>query len=292
MSIGSYGIVTPAKDEAGNVPKLFEAIRAQEILPRMWVIVDDGSIDDTAGQVQEQIQAWDDCDERPDVRLISHDTSDTEYALGAKYAQVVKFGLSRLLEFEASLSQPLDYFGILDCDVFPEPAYYRKLIAQFESDPKLGICSGGTLHEQTDDGKIDVAVSSRSHAPGGLRLWRAECLHDTGYEPTISQDAVSEARAIMLGWRVRSFPEAAVTTRKRGAKFGYAYYGRSAFLRGVPFWYVLLGGLRMLLNRRSKDASDYVAGYRQARATGDARINDPLARRYFRWIFFYRLIGK
>jgi glycosyltransferase involved in cell wall biosynthesis len=291
-NVGPYALVTPAKNEADNVQRIFEVVYSQSVPPKLWVIVDDSSSDDTALRVRHQIELWRTASAATEILLVSHATSDSAYGLGKKYASVVKYGLSIVHKMNAELGYSLEYIGVLDCDVFPEPDYYKKLLARFDLDPNLGICSGGTLHEVMDDGTIEIATCSRSHAPGGLRLWRTACLSDTGYEPTISQDAVSEARAIMMGWRVRSFPDTSVETRKRGAKFGYSYYGRSAYVRCVPYWYVLLGAIKMLLTKRPKDASDYLKGYRSARSDRDPRIEDPLARRYFRWVFVYRLLGK
>lgn len=51
----------------------------------------------------------------------------------------------------------------------------------------------------------------------------------------------------MLGWKVKSFPELEVSLRQRGAKFGFEYYGKSAYMRHVPYLYVLAGAARMYL---------------------------------------------
>jgi len=292
MKFAPYGLVTPAKNEASNVQRIFEVICSQSVPPKLWIIVDDGSTDETALRVRQEIESRDTGADLPKIVLISYESAESEYRLGRKYASVVKYGLSTLQTMNSELACCLEYVGVLDCDVFPEPRYYEKLLVRFAIDHKLGICSGGTLHEVMDDGTTEIATCSRSHAPGGLRLWRVTCLNETGYEPTISQDAVSEARAIMMGWRVRSFADTHVETRKRGAKFGYSYYGRSAYARCVPYWYVLLGAAKMWLANRPKDAADYIKGYRNAQSDGDPRIEDQLARRYFRWIFFYRLLGK
>ena len=45
--IRSYGVVTPARDEAENLPRLAASLAAQTIVPQSWYIVDNGSTDGT-----------------------------------------------------------------------------------------------------------------------------------------------------------------------------------------------------------------------------------------------------
>jgi glycosyltransferase involved in cell wall biosynthesis len=43
----SYAIVTPVRNESGNLGRIASALRAQSLLPARWVIVDTGSADET-----------------------------------------------------------------------------------------------------------------------------------------------------------------------------------------------------------------------------------------------------
>jgi hypothetical protein len=226
-----------------------------------------------------------------EILAIDYKDAESDYALGKKYSRVVKFGLSTFLSLESCGVGTVGYVGVLDSDVFPERQYYEKLMGKFFLDKKLGIASGG-LQKEEDGIRVTDHYTNRTHAPGGLRVWRKACLMMTGYESTISQDAVSEARAIMFGWRVRSFLDIFVSMRKRGSKYGFDYYGKSAYVRWVPFWYVLLGAFKMVLQRRKQDAMAYIAGYQKAKMNREPRIDDPVAKRYFRYRFIYKLIRK
>ena len=56
----SYGLITPARDESDNLPRLAAGLAAQTVLPAAWVIVDNGSTDGTA-QIAAEIareHAW------------------------------------------------------------------------------------------------------------------------------------------------------------------------------------------------------------------------------------------
>ena len=49
----TYAAVTPARDEAQRLPRLFEALAAQRVVPLKWIVVDNGSSDGTADYVSE-----------------------------------------------------------------------------------------------------------------------------------------------------------------------------------------------------------------------------------------------
>ena len=43
-----YAVITPARNEADNLPRLAESLRSQSVPPLVWLIVDNGSTDATA----------------------------------------------------------------------------------------------------------------------------------------------------------------------------------------------------------------------------------------------------
>ena len=284
-------IITPAKNEAENIERLVKSVASQIRIPDAWFFINDGSTDGTKEKFQSEIVKYQKLSKNCRIVVRDIDDKDGAYALGEKYSKVVNIGLRSVYKFEEEINDYFDFIGVLDCDVFPEECYYEILLKKFDSDLMLGIAAGGKQIEESPAGNI-ISHNSRSHAPGGLRVWRRDCLVETGYHVTISQDAVSEARAIMMGWKVRSFSKVSVCMRKRGAKFGYSYYGKSAYVRYVPFWYVLLGAGKLSFQSQRKNAIQYIKGYRKAKENRETRITDPLAKRYFRNKGFYKLLGR
>ena len=51
-----YLAITPARDEK-LLPGLIESMRAQNIVPARWIIIDDGSTDRTAAIIDEAARA-------------------------------------------------------------------------------------------------------------------------------------------------------------------------------------------------------------------------------------------
>ncbi|NVJ64214.1 MAG: glycosyltransferase family 2 protein [Flavobacteriaceae bacterium] len=283
----TYAIITPAKNEEENVEALVKTIALQKMTPHLWVFVNDGSVDNTVEKFTVALEQYKVELADTTVTILNYKDFKTGYALGQKYSRVIKYGMNHVDQF---LSE-LDFVGILDCDIQLPSDYYEKIIQKFQANPKLGIASAGSIIEYDEEESIKKKIN-KTHTPGGFRVWNAECLRQTGYTPTVSQDAVSEARAIMMGWKVSSFADIELSMRKMGAKFGYEYYGKSAYIRHVPFLYVLLGTLNLMRQNRMKDGKSYYRGYRSARKEKVSRIEDAVAIKFFRRRLYYRLLGK
>jgi glycosyltransferase involved in cell wall biosynthesis len=284
-------IITPAKNESANIPELVRSVACQTVKPDCWIFVNDDSSDSTEEVFNAEVKKYPELLGVCYVDVFKHFCADNSYALGEKYSRVVRFGFDQLIHVEKKRKVTYAYLGILDADVFPEPSYYEMLLGKMSTDEKLGIAAGGT---QTETGKNERrfrTISARSHAPGGLRVYKRACFDDAGYVISVSQDSVSEARAIMNGWKVRSFPDVRVTMRKRGGKSNFCYYGRSEYLRWSPFWYICMKAGKLWIRGHGKDASDYLKGYREAWKSKIPRMQDPVVKKYYRYRIFYKLAG-
>lgn len=281
-------LVTPAKNEETNIPSIVKSIALQTYLPDTWVFVNDLSEDKTVELLKTEYGKYETL-KQCKLYIIDNETKLLEYGLGKKYSSVTRFGFDYIEKLEKENNDEFDFIGILDCDVFPYPNYYEELIKRFESDIKLGIASGGTQHE------IDTGLTSivyPKHAAGMMRLWRRECFSQTGYYPSISQDAVSEARAKMLGWKTRSYKEIEADMRSMGKKSKYEYYGKSYYVRWVSPIIVYLHYLKLQHIGKKEDAEHFILGYKTAKKERIERLDDKLAKKYFRHQVFYKLIGR
>jgi glycosyltransferase involved in cell wall biosynthesis len=282
-------IVTPAKNEAKNMANLVRGMASQIRKPDFWLFINDGSTDDTVSLFEKERLKYTEAFLDTIIKIVHYQDAEKEYALGPKYSRIIRFGLDTLFAHEKE--EKFDFIGILDSDVVPEVGYYEKLLNKFELNPKLGIASASRQKEDYGD-KIITSYVNKTFSPSGFRVWRRACLDQTGYTISISQDSVSAAKAIMLGWKVQSFREMEVSLRQRGAKFGYEYYGKSAYVRHVSFFYVLAGAARMYILGKKADARQYINGYNDAARQKTSRIEDPLAIKYFKNRFFYKILGK
>src|SRR5207247_2178258 len=127
-----YVLITAAKNEEAYIRKTLESVACQTRLPALWLIVSDGSTDQTDEFVREFASRYD------FIRLLRLENGSTRsfssksFALNAGYDHI-KGG-------------QFDFIGFLDADISLPPNYYEELIAKFETQPGLGL-AGGTIVE-------------------------------------------------------------------------------------------------------------------------------------------------
>ena len=187
-----YALVTAARDEAANLPRLAESLFAQTVVPHDWVVIDNGSTDETreiAFSVSTSC-SWVHVLELPGERTPRR---------GAPIVRAFMDGVATLA--------PLPEIVVkLDADVSMESDYFARLLEEFESDPTLGIASGTCWELQ--NGSWRPQHVTRDHARGAVRAYQRECL--SAVLPLVERvgwDGIDELEAQTRGWRVRSFPD-------------------------------------------------------------------------------------
>lgn len=272
----NIAVVTTAKNESENVESLVNGIIKQGNI-KTWVFIDDNSSDDTVdrllsykSEIENSVQNF----------IIINLIDQEGYQLGPKYSKNIKLGFDHIFNFENNNNCTHDFFAILDADNFISEGYYSNIISEFCKDAKLGIASGKTTFLVND--KMINSNESDRWAAGSNRVWRRACLKQSGYIISYSADAVSAARARMFGWKVSSFTSAKVLAREVGERIGQEYYGRSCYIRHVPFYFVLLSSFIQITKGRFHVASGLIRGYRQASIAKEKQISDTLAIKYFK----------
>jgi glycosyltransferase involved in cell wall biosynthesis len=253
----SYILVTPAKTEEDNLPKLIQSVAEQTINPLVWVIVDDGSTDDTPGIIREAKEKY---NWIQSVHLEEHPRD-----LSKHYAYVCNVGFDFAIKYCKANNLQYDYIGLLDADMILGSELFDKLIKEFKKNPKLGIASGSVYYEVNN--KLIIQNDRDSLPLGGIRLWRRECFEETGgYLLSYSTDAVSNVLAKLRGWETRRFEEIrAVQTRRtssaEGLWKGYKYHGESAYFRNYHPLFVLAKGLKLSFESPYYIGIAYLYGY-------------------------------
>jgi biofilm PGA synthesis N-glycosyltransferase PgaC len=190
----NYVIVSPAKDEGLNIETTIQAILKQTIRPSLWVIVDDGSQDDTCAIVERYMREY------PWIRLISG-TRRGKREYGAPVIEAFLEG------YELVRDAGYDFIVKLDCDLDFAPDYFEQLIARFRENSALGIASGIYLEKYRGGDWRPVQLPDY-HAAGASKMIRAKCYEDiNGFAPVFGWDTIDQIRAQMAGWETRHFDE-------------------------------------------------------------------------------------
>lgn len=211
----SYIVITPARDEERFLPFLIESIVRQTIKPRRWIIIDDGSADATALLADAAAK------EHPFIQ-VHHLKRDRVRKRGG--ASIVMRYLPR------EVWQDADFILRLDADISFGPAVIQSLMAEFERDPALGI-AGATLLERRGRA-LGYNPIPDFHVRGATKMYSRACFEAIrGLEAGPGWDTIDETRAMMRGFRTRSFTHInAIHHRPLGAADGQ--------------WRVLLAGGR------------------------------------------------
>lgn len=225
-----YVVVTPARNEAPFIEKTMESMIRQTVLPLKWVIVDDGSTDETAAIVSKYLSDY------PWIDMICREKRNGRNFAGKVNAFYA--GLERLQDI------PWEFVSNLDGDISFDPDHFEFLLGRCVSDPKLGVV-GTTFREEGFDLARDV-IEWETHVGGQCQMFRRQCFEEIGgYVPvaTGGVDWVAVITARMKGWKTRSFAEREFYHHRPmgtagGGPLTSAYrYGRKDYCIGShPLW--------------------------------------------------------
>jgi poly-beta-1,6-N-acetyl-D-glucosamine synthase len=192
---GVYVLMTAAYNEEQNIGRTIESVLAQSVLPKRWVIVSDGSTDQTDEIVKKYAEGHSFISflrvSRPPGRSFGSKVA----ALQAGY---------KLFDGVA-----YDFIGNLDADVTIGPDYYECLIGNLQDSPALGIAGGYVCEEK--EGRFEDRRSNRvysvAHAGQLVRLECYEAIHGYAVLEYGGEDWHAQISAKMSGWDSQSFPD-------------------------------------------------------------------------------------
>jgi poly-beta-1,6-N-acetyl-D-glucosamine synthase len=218
-----YVVITPVRDEESFLRETIESMVRQTILPQEWVIVNDGSKDNTGKIIDEYAACY------PWIHGL-HRKDRGFRAAGGGVVDAFNDG------YRSLKSHDWDYVSKFDGDLTFEPDYFEKCFAEFERDTKLGV--GGGIICYLIDGVKQFEAGPKFHVRGATKIYRRKCWHDIGgFWPAPGWDTMDEVKASRLGWGTRTFPDLhLVHHRHTGAADGrwatLIKYGRANYICG------------------------------------------------------------
>ena len=188
-----YVIVSPVRDEEEHIKDLVASVASQTIRPVEWVIVNDGSTDNT-GPVLDRC-----AEEFPWIRVV-HRANRGFRKPGSGVVQAFYDGYNALRDSN------WDFIVKLDGDLSFTPEYFEKCLEHFLNDPNLGIGGGDIYHSIS--GKMVLERNPRFHVRGATKIYRKACWEVIGgLWSAAGWDTIDEVKANMLGWRTYSFAD-------------------------------------------------------------------------------------
>jgi biofilm PGA synthesis N-glycosyltransferase PgaC len=204
-SLPTYAVVSPVRDEAEHLARTAEALLGQTHRPAAWVIVDDGSSDDTPAIAARYAAAHD------WIEVVSAEDRH-ERARGAPIVRAFNRG-------RRALTVEPDVLVKLDGDVYLPPHYFDWVCHVFARDPRAGIV-GGVTYVPSADGRWQRDSVNLDTLRGVAKAYRVACLDDIGGLPeSMGWDGIDEFAARARGWHVHVLTELSILHyRPRGAR--------------------------------------------------------------------------
>ena len=229
-----YAIVTPCRDEAQYARQTLDSIAGQTVPPALWVIVDDGSSDQTPQILEEYAQKL------PYIRIVRRPDRGFR-KLGSGVIEAFYAG------YNTFDSDEFDYICKMDLDLDVPPRYFETIIERMEQNPRIGTCSGKPWF-RSKTGEQVSEMCGDENSVGMIKFYRTACFRQIGgFVPELMWDGIDGHRCRMLGWIAESWDDPRVNfehLRPMGTSHKNWWTGR--IRHGVGQYYMGTSPLYML----------------------------------------------
>jgi biofilm PGA synthesis N-glycosyltransferase PgaC len=282
-------IISPVRNEAAHIQHVIDGMAAQTRPPDRWVVVDDGSTDDTRRILEGAAK------ELPFLIVVS--APAVELPAGAD--RLSHAAAPRVFNHGLAISPgPFTHIGKLDGDIELPPDYFERLLAEFHAHPRLGVAGGVVVEEHGGRWKVHGA-SQPEHVRGALRLYSQECLTAVGgVQELLGWDGIDLLLARMRGFQTRSLPDLAArhhrhTGTAQGRLKGHVRWGRCQYIQGYPLYWIAIRALKVAGSApRGVSGLAYLGGYAHAAVRRVPRFDEPGYRGHLRGELRRRTRGK
>ncbi len=248
-----YVLISPVRDEALYARRTLDSVVGQSVPPALWVIVDDGSTDQTPAILAEYAAKY------PFIRVITRQDRGAR-KVGPGVIEAFYHGYSSIEPDQ------FDYVCKFDLDLDLPPRYFEVLMERAEQNPRIGTCSGkpyfspqtlrgepAPLREELLRGDAFDTSSLVSEACGDemsvgmIKFYRTECFRRIGgFVRQVMWDGIDCHRCRMLGWKACSWdlPELRfihlrpMGASQRGILTGRARHGFGQYFMGTSLAYM------------------------------------------------------
>ncbi len=269
-----YVIVTPVRDEKEFIDRTYQSVVGQTIRPTRWVIVDDGSHDETGRLIDQyaETHSW---------ISVLHRADRGRRIPGTGVMEAFYDGYREIESTE------WEFIVKLDGDVGLAPDYFQRCFERFDEDATLGIC-GGRMYS-INNGRLAMEPHPDFHVRGPIKLYRRACWIDIGGLITApGWDTVDEVQANRLGWKTTTFSDLKVIHyRPTGAAQGPwrdgIKMGRCAYISGYHPVFMAMKCMKRLFHKPYiLCAMAHLYGFISGYFIRLPRIEDPAFIKYIR----------
>ncbi len=234
-------VVTPCKNEEEYISTLIESMLSQTIRPKEWIIIDNGSIDNSPNIIKKvsKKEKW--------IKYF-YVKSGKQRNRGLEIAKLFAFGIER------ANTENWEYCSKIDSDMILPIDYFERILQAFYQEKKVGIL-GGVCFTSSKAGMKRIEKVESDHVRGGLKTYRRECFQDIGGVIIANGwDGLDEASAQMRGWKTKNLVQIEVEHRRatgshRGKIINSYISGKYAYFMGYIFPYIFARSIKRIFQR-------------------------------------------
>lgn len=258
--------------------RTLDSVIAQSIPPARWVIVDDGSTDETP-QILAEYAA------RHSFIQVVTKPDRGHRAVGPGVIEAFYYGLDQVR------MEDYPYLCKLDLDLDLPPRYFEILMTRMEDNPRIGSCSGKPWFRTALGAWVSEKCGDEMSV-GMTKFYRRTCFEQIGgFVREVMWDAIDCHKSRQMGWIVVSWnddelrfehlrpmgsSQKSVFTGRRRHGFGQYYMGSD------PAYFIATGIYRMAHPPYVLGGLATLQGYVGAWLRRDKQHEDAELRRFIR----------
>lgn len=270
--------------------RTLESVMAQSVPPALWVVVDDGSSDDTPS-ILESYRS------RMSYLKVVRRANRGRRSVGPGVIEAFYAGLETVALGE------FDYLCKLDLDLDLPARYFELLMERMEADPRLGTTSGKPYFVACGSGKLVAEVCGDEMSVGMTKFYRVQCFREIGgFVRQVMWDGIDCHRCRMLGWVAESVDDEALRfihlrpmgSSQKGIWTGRVRSGYGQYFMGTAPVYLLASAIfRLPKHPVVAGSMAMLWGYFSSALRGVERYDDLEFRRFLRsYQYACLLLGK
>ncbi|WP_372770755.1 glycosyltransferase family 2 protein [Pseudoalteromonas sp.] len=183
-----YVVISPCRNEEKFMRETLDSVVNQSVKPSKWIIVDDGSTDNTPKILEEYAKKFDFIEvvtrENRGHRSVGPGVVDAFYA---------GFNTINLNEY--------DYICKLDLDLIMPERYFELMMAEMKNRPRLGTFSGKAYYYGKNKHELISEGCGDESSIGATKFYRTACFKQIGgFVRQVMWDGIDSHRCRLLGW--------------------------------------------------------------------------------------------
>ena len=235
-----YLLISPCRDEAPYMRQTLDTVVAQSVLPAKWIIVDDGSTDDTPRILSEYAANY------PWITVVTR-TNRGHRAVGPGVIDAFYAG------YQTITPTDFEYVCKLDLDLRLPPRYFEILMRRMQANPRIATCSG-KAYVTTGNGLVNEGHGDETSL-GMTKFYRVSAFMAIGgFVREVMWDGIDCHRCRMMGLIACSWDEPElrfVHLRPMGSSQQSIYTGRmrhgyGQYFMGTGFLYILARAIKKI----------------------------------------------